>query len=90
MIGKKWIYSDSERSILHRQSVGHHRGRVRLRNVVWLVFIGRVISHASEWEDSVQSLSCVRLFVTPGLQHARLPCPSPTLGACSNSYPSRQ
>ena len=23
-----------------------------------------------------------------GLQHARLPCPSPTLGSCSNSYPS--
>ena len=23
-----------------------------------------------------------------GLQHARLPCPSPTLGACSNSCPS--
>ena len=25
-----------------------------------------------------------------GLQHARLPCPSPTPGACSNSCPSRQ
>ena len=25
-----------------------------------------------------------------GLQHARLPCPSPTLGACSNSLPSNQ
>ena len=25
-----------------------------------------------------------------GLQHARLPCPSPTPGACSNSYPSSQ
>ena len=25
-----------------------------------------------------------------GLQHARLPCPSPTLGACSNSCPSSQ
>ena len=23
-----------------------------------------------------------------GLQHTRLPCPSPTPGACSNSYPS--
>ena len=23
-----------------------------------------------------------------GLQHTRLPCPSPSLGACSNSYPS--
>ena len=25
-----------------------------------------------------------------GLQHIRLPCPSPTLGACSNSCPSSQ
>ena len=25
-----------------------------------------------------------------GLQHARLPCPSPTLRACSNSHPSSQ
>ena len=25
-----------------------------------------------------------------GLQHARLPCPSPTPGACSNSCPSNQ
>ena len=25
-----------------------------------------------------------------GLQHARLPCPSPTPEACSNSYPSSQ
>ena len=23
-----------------------------------------------------------------GMQHARLPCPSPTAGACSNSCPS--
>ena len=48
--------------------------------------------------SSVQSLSHVRLFVTPwttarqalwphGLQHARLPCPSPTPGAYSNSCP---
>ena len=36
----------------------------------------------------VQSLSCVWLFVQPhGLQHARLPCPSPSPRACSNSYP---
>ena len=26
--------------------------------------------------------------MTPGLQHARLPCPSPSPGACSNSCPS--
>ena len=35
----------------------------------------------------VQSLSCVRLFETHGIQYARLPCPSPSPGACSNSCP---
>ena len=28
VIGKKWIYSDSERSTLHRQNVGQCRGQV--------------------------------------------------------------
>ena len=38
---------------------------------------------------SVQSLSRVRLFVTPMdyIQHARPPCPSPNLGVYSNSCP---
>ena len=35
----------------------------------------------------VQSLSCVWFFATPRPQHARLPCPSPSPGVCSNSYP---
>ena len=36
--------------------------------------------------SSVQSLSCVWLFVTPWT-HARLLCPSPTPGVCSSSSP---
>ena len=41
---------------------------------------------------SVQfSCSVMSDFVQPhGLQHARLPCPSPSYGACSNSCPSSQ
>ena len=40
------------------------------------------------WEfRSVQLLSRVRLLQPYGLQHARLSCPSPTPGACSNSCP---
>ena len=39
--------------------------------------------------SSVQLLSRVRLQPL-GLQHARLPCPSPTPGACSNSCPLSQ
>ena len=38
----------------------------------------------------VQSLSHVQFFATPWLQHARLPCPSLSLGVCSNSCPLRQ
>ena len=57
----------------------------------------KVNSHYSQvlyyWVDStsVRQFSC--LIVSDslwlhGLQHARLPCPSPTPGACSNSCPS--
>ena len=39
MIGKKQIYSDSERSTLHRQSVSDRRRRVQhLRNVAVVSF----------------------------------------------------
>ena len=38
----------------------------------------------------VQSLSHVQLFAPHGLQHTRLPCPSPTPGVCFNSCPSSQ
>ena len=41
-----------------------------------------------EMFSSVQSLSPVWLFLTYALQHARLLCPSLTLGVCSNSGPS--
>ena len=40
--------------------------------------------------QSVQSLSPVQFFATPWSAHIRIPCPSPTLGACSNSCPSSQ
>ena len=46
---------------------------------------------ALRFHSSVQfSCSVVSNSLQPhGLQHARLPCPSPTAGAYSNSYPSR-
>ena len=37
--------------------------------------------------SSLQSLSCVQLFATPGLQHAGPPCPSLTPRIYSNSFP---
>ena len=44
------------------------------------------------WITTVQfSRSVVSDYLWPhGLQHVRLPCPSPTLGACSNSCPLSQ
>ena len=38
----------------------------------------------------IQLLSHVWLFVTRGLRHARLPCPSPSPGACSDSWSLNQ
>ena len=40
--------------------------------------------------SSVQSLSCVQLFVTPWTVARQLPCPSPTPGIYSNTCPSSQ
>ena len=51
VIGKKWIYSDTEGNTLHRESVGYHTGWVWPWNLAWLVFIGWVISYANKWED---------------------------------------
>ena len=42
-------------------------------------------------ENLLFSLSVVSYSLWPhGLQHARLPCPSPSPGACSNSWPLSQ
>ena len=44
------------------------------------------------WRACVHSvsLSSVQLSCSHGRQHTRLPCPSPTPGACSNSRPLSQ
>ena len=63
----------------------------------WLHALGNVIEHlplhASVYSSGnavVQSLSHVQLFVTLWTAARRLPCPSPSLRACSNSCPSSQ
>ena len=49
----------------------------------WVVFLSVCIRHLGSYLQSVMSS-----FLKPhGLQHARLPYPSPTPGACSNSCP---
>ena len=59
---------------------------------VFITYMTRKISHLLNpfLFSSVQLLSRVGLFATPGLWHARFPCPSPTPRACSNSCPSSQ
>ena len=53
-------------------------------------FVSKVISLLFNMLSSVQfGHSVMSQSLWPhGLQHARLPCPSPTPGACSNSCPS--
>ena len=85
------------RAVIH----GVTKSRTRLSDwsdLIWSV--GQVnhpnIHQSSGWYrnkvghqfSSVQSLSRARLFVTPGSQHARPPCPSPSPGVHSNSRPS--
>ena len=53
--------------------LGHHRALSRVPCAIQL---------------SSVTLSCLTLCDPHGLQHTRLPCPSPTPGACSNSRPS--
>ena len=52
------------------------------------------VKRESEYRESkfssVQSLSHVPLFAIPWTCRTPLPCPSPTLGACSNSCPLSQ
>ena len=53
----------------------------------WPMGMGyRVFEGSVQFSHSVISDSLLH----HGLQHARLPCPSPTPGACSNSCPSSQ
>ena len=52
------------------------------------VFIAALVMVAKRWKQP-SSVTLVFDSLPPhGLQHARLPCPSPTLGAYSNSCPS--
>ena len=65
----------------------------------WDLGMGRHCCHSGWLNQSVEtdtssvqfSCSVESNSLRPqGLQHARLPCPSPTPGACSNSCPSSQ
>ena len=56
-----------------------------------LYAVASIIPKTLNWYLSLFSHSVVSDSSRPhGLQHARLPCPSPSPRACSNSRPSRQ
>ena len=71
-------------------------GRLRFGSITYrLCCVGQVIQHFQPQLQLlnnfvVQLKSCVRLFATHGLQHARLPCPSPSPGDCSSSSSCNQ
>ena len=64
----------------------------RYGNSSWWAEIERLLESGDVKLPSVQfSHSVITDSLWPhGLQHTRLPCPSPTPGACSNSCPSSQ
>jgi len=77
--------------ILSTACIGHYvaHGRILVNEPMRVSPSVVMIIPGSSW-TSVQSLSRVWPFVTHGLQHARLPCPSPTREACLDSCPSSQ
>ena len=67
------------------------------KNRTWLKWLGMhtcITICVYKYINSVQfnsvSQSCLTFLQPHGLQHARLCCPSPTPGACSNSCPLSQ
>ena len=77
----KWAYLQNRKQThRHREQTYDWRGREGA--------INREFGISRYKPVTVQSLSRVQLFVTHELQHTRLPCPSPSPGACSNSCPS--
>ena len=57
----------------------------RLKGIIQTVKWNLTVAKPSDSFSSVQSLSHVRFFATPWLQHTRPPCLSPTPGVHSNS-----
>ena len=82
-----WIF---QARILEWFAISFSRGTSRSRYSTWVsCTAGRFFIKWATREGG-QSLTRVWHFASHGLQHARLPCPSPTLGACSNLGPSSQ
>ena len=69
-----------------------HNNLQKISSSTWLVatLFSQKVSVVARIDTSVQFSSVTQSWPTlwpHGLQHTRLPCPSPTPGACSNSCP---
>ena len=71
---------------------------IRLESLTSPVLVGGFFTTSATWEAPVNYISSVQFSCSVvsnslqphGLQHARLPCPSPTPKVCSNSCQSSQ
>ena len=79
---------------LKRKSLGFENNSLTKQESSWIIhrFICLLNQKSLDIKDPVLFIrSVVSNSLWPhGLQHARLPCPSPSLGACSNSCPLSQ
>ena len=81
---------------IKRQQAGFTKARLAASWLLWSLFPSCAISLLLQWPAQARvlllllfSCSVVSDSLRPhGLQHARLPCPSPTPRVCSNSCPS--
>ena len=83
-----WIF---QARILEQVATSYLRGLYRPgMEFMSLALAGRFLTTVpSGIQFSLVTQSCLTLW-THGLSQARIPCPSPTPGACSNSCPSSQ
>ena len=86
------VHGISQAGILESIALSYTRGPSQPRDRTHVSCIGRWILYCWATRSSIHfSHSVVSDSLWPhALQHARLPCPSPTHGACSNSCPSSQ
>ena len=85
------VYGVFQARILEQVATSYLRGLYRPgMEFMSLALAGRFLTTVpSGIQFSLVTQSCLTLW-THGLSQARIPCPSPTPGACSNSCPSSQ
>ena len=100
--GQTWVVQSCEIQMAIKYMLGKIEGKKRRgrQTMRWLkgitdsmnISLSKLWERVKDREASVQfSSSVMSDSLQPHrLPHTRLPCPSPTLGACSNSCPSHQ